>query len=259
MLAPVSPLSVERYELKYLIPISAVEPISKYVENFCDLDYFSKISPDKHYNINSLYFDTPSFLLTRKKENNDPNAFNLRIRNYGEGDGAPYFFETKQKIQGFSVKKRGKVEIENFQDLILQPDNVNQFKYNRDPNVQLFLQRLMAYGAEPMVLTTYRRKAYFSMVDNYVRVTFDRGLQFQKADGFSMRPNPDLMSHYDHPESFLGTRGANIVLELKCEKKIPMWMIDMIRYFGLQRQSFSKFRNAIYDCYGRERLTAGQG
>lgn len=66
--SPVSPLELERYELKYQIPLEMVDPISKYVETYCDMDYYSCISPENYYVINSLYLDTPSLYLWRHKE-----------------------------------------------------------------------------------------------------------------------------------------------------------------------------------------------
>ena len=75
-------------------------------------------------------------------------------------------------------------------------------------------------------------------------MTFDRDLRFQETYEWSVKPTEALLCHYDHPGSFEGI-GENVVLELKCEKKIPLWMVDLIQRFELLSGSFSKFVNSM--------------
>lgn len=264
---PVSPTVLERYELKYLIPFHLVQPISDHVAAFCDLDYYSAISPDGFYTINSLYFETPNFYFMRAKEN-QTSRFSLRVRSYGEQPKAPYYFETKEKIADFSKKRRGKVPIENWADLFLAPDRVRDFDPSADKHLQHFLSLVGTYNAHPMILTQYRRKAYLSTVDDYARVTFDRSLRYRPETDYDVRPTESTMLHYDHPGTFEHP-GRNVVLELKCERKIPVWFVDLIQRFQLVREGFSKFEGSMLECYspftleefagGRVPLTPGPG
>lgn len=241
---PVSPLALERYELKYLIPLEMVEPISKFVEAYCHMDYYSQISPDKYYTINSLYLDTPSLYLLRFKEMAGAFNFNMRIRSYGEAPKPPYFFEIKYKIREFVRKKRAKVSAENWQNILEWGQIPECLDSESGANLQDFLFMKMTYNVEPVILTQYRRKAYISEVDDYARVTFDRDLRYQEQLEWCVKPNERLLCHYDHPESF-ESMGENVILELKCEKKIPLWMIDLIQKFELMSGSFSKFGNSM--------------
>lgn len=245
---PVSPLVLERYELKYLIHESMVEPISRYVEHFCVMDYFSEISHDKFYTINSLYFESPTYHFMRAKENQTAR-FSLRVRSYGDHPKAPFYFETKQKIADFSKKRRGRVPVKNWQDLFLDPSRTYEgFAPENDPHLQYFLGLTRTYNAHPMILTQYRRKAYLSTVDDYARVTFDKALRYRPETDYNVIPTDETMLNYDHPDTF-GQPGVNVILELKCERKIPVWIVDLIRRFDLTRGGFSKFEGSMRECY----------
>lgn len=134
-----------------------VEPISRDVEMFCEMDCYSQMSHDHFYMINSFYFGTPNFHFMRAKEN-QTSRFSLRVRSYGETPKAPYFFETKQKIEEFSKKKRGYVPIENWSELFTDPGKPQNFTPNQHVHSLLALANI--YNAKPTILTQYRRKAY---------------------------------------------------------------------------------------------------
>lgn len=243
----VSPLNLNRYELKYLIPSSMVEGISRFIETYCEIDYYSEISPDLFYTINSLYLDSPSLYLMRAKEMTTGYSFNVRIRSYGDGKEPPYFFEVKHKVGEFVKKKRAVTHNKDWLSEVDRPSsdrNLEHFKFIKE-----------SYNLHPQILTQYRRKAYLSLVDDYARVTFDRDLRYMECEDWSLIPDESKMCHYDQPE-FFGYRGDNVVLELKCEKKIPLWMVDLIRTFELERKSFSKYGNSMATCHSREEVVA---
>lgn len=244
MSGPVSPLALERYELKYLIPPELVGPISRFVETYCDMDYYSEISPDQFYTINSLYLDTPNLYLWRFKEMANAFNFNMRIRSYGDNPKPPYFFEIKYKIREFVRKKRAKILTDNWADILTEDCIPSEMDEASRGHLGDFLRMKITYNVAPVILTQYRRKAYISHADDYARVTFDRGLRYQEMSDWCLKPDEDMLSHYDHPDSF-EEPGRNVILELKCEKKIPIWMVDLIRRFELVGGSFSKFGNSL--------------
>ncbi len=249
---PISPLLLDRYELKYQIPMSMVEPISQYVSVFCNLDYYSEISNDKFYTINSLYFDTPSYLLARKRElGGDEKSFSLRVRSYGDAPKPPYFFETKEKVYEFCRKSRGLINTERWADLFQDINSVPEFNPYANKNVMCFMDLVQTYNCSPVILTQYRRKAYISTIDDYARVTFDRSLRYEANPGYNVKPIERRMTNYDHFEYFEAP-GMNCILELKCERKIPMWFLDLIKYFNLRQGRFSKFNASMIEAYGKE-------
>jgi SPX domain protein involved in polyphosphate accumulation len=253
----VSPLLLNRYELKYVIPYSLVEPISKFIEPYCDMDFYSKIAPDGFYTINSLYLDTPTLYLLRLKLAGIPNRFSLRVRSYGNEPKLPYYFECKQKVRGFTKKIRGRVEFENWQEILTDESLLNFISPESKANVADFVQRSATYNVSPVILTQYRRRAFLSSVDSYARVTFDRDLRYQDETEYNVTPNERMLRHYDDPECF-GVPMNNVVLELKCEQRIPRWMIDLIQRFELRHGTFSKYGYSMVRQYmaqwGRESM-----
>jgi SPX domain protein involved in polyphosphate accumulation len=241
-----SPLFFERYELKYLIPMELVEPISRMVEHYCVLDPYSERSHDKYYEVNNLYLDSPNFEFLQRRLGGMDNRFNMRIRSYGVHPTFPYFLEVKFKSRGFVKKKRAKVYGENWADELrgapsapedgLGIKNTKDYKY-------VFIHLMQSYQVEPKVFTQYRRKAYLSEHDDYARVTFDKDLRFMRQSEFCLEPTESLMSHYDHPLNY--PEGANVILELKCPTQVPLWFVDLIKTFNLERTSFSKYGTGV--------------
>jgi hypothetical protein len=240
-----SPLFFDRYELKYIIPIELVEPISRFVEIYCELDPYCLKSEDRFYMINSLYLDSDEWDLWRMKDMGITPRLNIRVRAYGETPKAPFFFEVKHKERGFVKKTRGKVFLENWSEYLINPSYFAEHDRN-DPsrkNIEKFLSAVNNYRATPKILTQYRRRAYASVVDEYARVTFDKALRFCREENYNVIPDEARMSHYDN-ELIFENEGGNVILELKCPPQVPLWMVDLIRTFNLDRSSFSKFGNS---------------
>ncbi|CAN2041951.1 VTC domain-containing protein [Candidatus Magnetomoraceae bacterium gMMP-15] len=250
------PALLERYELKYLIPISMIEPISDYLSVYCSPDKYSLQSEDGFYKINSLYFDSPHFLFLRNRIQSAENRFNMRIRSYNSQSGNPCFFEIKQKKGGIARKYRGAVSDENWPEMFETPGyetpGSEQDRMINDrnlSNVRLFYQTALAYQAEPKVLTTYRRKAWVSDVDDYARATFDRDLCYQEAEGYNLIPNENRMIAYDNATVF--DPDCSVILELKCyASQVPLWILDIISHFDLHRRAFSKYVNSVTEVIG---------
>jgi SPX domain protein involved in polyphosphate accumulation len=95
-------------------------------------------------------------------------------------------------------------------------------------------------GAEPILTVNYRREAFESRVDHYARVTFDRGIRVQAADGWSLNSNVNRWHSFDEYWQKIN-RVSPVVLELKCETTPPIWMVELIRQHQLVSSSFSKY------------------
>lgn len=240
------PSLVERYELKFHIPFSMLDPIIGFISPYCSIDRYSHDSGDGFYDIYSLYLDTPHFLFLRRKLADDDNRFNMRIRTYSPQTGLPCFFEVKYKSNGIMQKSRVKVS---------DPDWALSFENSRHPlktvgagedkdKADLFTRLLHAFQAEPKILTCYRRKAFVSDVDEYARVTFDVDLQYHREERFNLAPDENRLVCYDNAAVF--DPGCAVILELKCyASQVPFWMLDLIRYFDLSRSGFSKYATSI--------------
>lgn len=247
----VSPLNLERYEFKYRVPLSMVPAIAEYVSAYCEMDHYSKVSPDGFYTINSLYFDTPHLGLYRSNGRGVFGYSCFRIRSYSDDPKPPFYLESKQKLRDFCKKRRAKVPFTNLRDLFERPYEIPGYDPYADANARDFLEKVDSFALEPVVLTQYRRMAFLSVHDSYARVTFDRDLRLMEEHDYNVIPNEQLMRHYDHPDTFGDPNsGRNVILELKCERKIPLWMIQLIRSFELTHDRFSKYQTSVMDLYG---------
>ena len=241
------PPVLERYELKYLVPRSYIEPITDFISPYCSLDHYSDISENNFYVVNSLYFDTPGFEFLKQRMNGKDSRFNMRVRAYAEGDKAPYFMEIKHKTSGIIKKYRATATEAQWPNILADPD----FQLDRtessaeQANKELFLRLASSYAIEPKILTQYKRRAFFSVVDNYARVTMDIDMRYREEHRLTLRPNSDMIN-YDNENIYttnqLNDEKACVVLELKCNMgEVPTWMVDLITFFQLKQTGFSKY------------------
>ena len=240
------PPVLERYESKYSIPFSMVDDVSRFIEPYCSLDAYSEKSPDLYYTINSLYFDTPDYLLLNMRLQKTDNRFNMRVRTYGESPLLPWFLEIKHKRGDIMRKYRARIHSENLEHLLTTPELLHHHAKNEKEEQSriLFYKLFHTYNAEPKVLIQYKRKAYISDVEEYARVTFDIKMRSMKQTAYNPVPVEEAMQHSDVETIF--DNGTGVILELKCYTSyVPLWMVDCIRKFQLQRRGFSKYMMGI--------------
>ncbi len=244
----ITPPTLERYELKFIIPAAMIDPISNFVSIYCSLDKYSALSENSFYRVNNLYFDTPEYLFLRNRINRVEKRFNMRVRSYGNNPKLPYFLEIKQKRGDVIKKYRGRVYETNWHQSLYQPEDLSDQKkpIREEYNLHLFQRLALIYNAEPKVLTQYIRKAYVSDCEEYARVTFDMDLRYKQEENYNLIPDLNQMHPYDFSTNF--SPGCNVILELKCyTSHVPIWMIDCIKTFDLQRQGFSKYATGILE------------
>lgn len=251
-----SPLPVlERYELKFTVPSTMVEPICGFIAPYCRKDRHSELSPDGFYQVNSLYLDTPEFLFLRNRLNGCENRFNMRVRSYGDKPKLPYFLEVKQKRGEIIRKYRARVEDPDLRKVLdADLESVEGLVSEGEAgNAAIFRRLAHTYNAAPVVMTSYRRLAYFSDCDDYARVTFDVGLRFMAQTEYLPLEVGDRLAPSDAELIF--DEDCSVVLELKCYSKyVPLWMVDLIRTFDLRRRGFSKYSAGLAQVFQRNRF-----
>ncbi|MBF0101626.1 MAG: polyphosphate polymerase domain-containing protein [Desulfobacterales bacterium] len=234
------PSVLDRFELKYLIPYDWISPISDFASIYCSLDQYALNSSDGLYQISSLYLDSPSLYCLRQRQSGAEKRFNMRIRTYVESSDF-CFFEIKYKEQQRIKKFRTRITDSNWPSVL--SGNANSDLFNT-PVGAMFYRLSQFYNTSPKVFTQYRRKAFISDVDEYARITFDMDLTYCLQNEFCLHSSGKDMISYDH-ELWFGP-GCSVVLELKCyTTHVPLWMIDMIRHFNLERRRFSKYAAGV--------------
>ena len=248
-----APLPVlERYELKFTIPPELVEPISSFVETYCYMDSHSTSSPAGFYQVNSLYFDTPEYLFLRNRLDRIPDRFNMRVRSYGARPVLPYFLEVKQKKESIIRKYRARIREENLEHVLdpAREDHACLVSPGEAENAALFRRLAHIHNASPVVMTSYRRKAYISNCDEYARVTFDIGLRYMAQREYKPLSIGEGMAPSDVETCF--DENTSVILELKCYSQyVPLWMVDLIRAFELTRRGFSKYSAGMAQVFRR--------
>lgn len=241
---------ISRYELKYIIPKKMVSQIEDYLEIHCEKDSHSALSPNGYYTVNTLYLDSPNFLLLDHKQSDLNERFTLRIRSYADGGHPPYFFEVKKKY-GMTVDKiRSCVQVSDLREVFKSPDGTLGLNSADKRNLKYFIRKAEELHARPKIFTQYKRLAFFSVFDEYVRITFDRDLKFSKSKKFDVVPGNYDLKNYDHDAFLKGMPAESVILEIKTLTSVPRWVVEFIQYFALERMSFSKFESSLTESFG---------
>ncbi len=240
------PLIPDRYELKYVIPLEAVDEVRARLLPFCELDKHSARSPDRLYAIHSIYLDTSGRDLYRVSREGRASRFKVRIRRYGTAQGptGPVFLEVKRKASGFVRKSRAQVPVEGWVERMRGAP-----ASDASPNELGFRRELDRLALEPVTLMRYEREAWFSRIDGYARVTFDHRMLCQPAHGFDFDADPRAWVSLDDAAA-LKRVPRGVLLELKCTRDVPRWMVGLVRSLELRRTGFSKYCTSVERLYG---------
>lgn len=232
---------IERYEYKYLLPEALVPRVRDSAQMMCSIDKYA--GPDGTYRIRSLYCDTPTFDLYKANEREQADRFKMRIRVY-PGKVSPVFFEVKRRVLDVIVKTRSGVPLALWRDVLAGRSSALEALSPkvRDGALQ-FASRYHRHHMQPVMLVEYEREPYASNYDEYARLTFDRNILIQPQHELDLEADERRWRAVDH-RAQTRTLEPVCVLELKFERRPPMWMSQMVQRLGLVRYSFSKY------CYG---------
>jgi len=237
---------ISRYESKYLIPESLAAEIREYIRPVCSPD--SNIGPDGRYTVNNLYFDTPEMRFYYDTKYKRFNRFKPRVRYYGEKPDGFLWLELKHKVQTVTWKTRQRLPVEEWETLF-DGGNAEHEGCRRITIQDSFEEAVNRYGASPIVHVRYIREPYVSDLENYCRITFDRRLSFRLARGsYNLMAGDEFLFYDDAVSADYPEDESPIILEIKTETNIPVWVIRLIQRFDLQRRGFSKYCNALDRC-----------
>ncbi len=229
----------ERLELKYLIGEADAESIRAAIQPFCVPDAFNPSEGARRgYTINNLYLDTSDWTFFQQWRRKDRDRIKLRIRTYDVG---PAFLEVKRKTVDVISKTRAKVAREEVEACVRGFGRTLSGSPREERLLNNFSYFAARTGAEPRVYVRYEREAWVGTLDRYARVTFDRRLTAQAEERWFLQG--DAQEHQitmDDPWHYDGLQSP-LILELKCETRMPVWMSDLIRHFSLTRRGFSKY------------------
>lgn len=250
MTALVQPAPIPaRHELKYAVPEALTPAIREAIRPFCDLDPNSAAAPGHRYVIRSLYLDTWSRDLYRLTCERRPRRLKLRVRTYGDApEAGQVFLEVKRREHGLVRKSRARVQGPGWAERLRGPTPADATDAER-----AFRHELFRLGLAPTLLVRYEREAWVGTVDRYARVTFDRRVVCAPTPRWTLAAGGSEWLAVDE-RRFLKGQPLGTVLELKCERAVPRWIVQLVRRFGLRRIGISKYCRSVERAWQPEGL-----
>lgn len=241
---------IERREYKYLIDEATAAGVRAAIQPYCALDPWAADAPGRRYTIDSLYLDTRELALFWANDHEQRDRIKMRVRGYPHAAGSPVFFEVKRRINDVISKSRGRASRAQWAGLLADPAAAipAEIVGKERAAVERFLTLARTLHLRPYTLVRYRREPYFSRIDDYARVTFDTEIRAQAMDRLSFEPTPLGWRALDDAVT-QRTLASLVVLELKFTSAVPRWLVEVVRRFGLQRASFSKYGTSIRAFY----------
>jgi hypothetical protein len=224
---------VKRRELKYYISYSEYKILAHKLKKVLNMDKHCKGKP---YFIRSLYFDTFNDKSLFEKMAGIEKRKKYRIRTY-DTKGSVIKFEIKNKTNNSILKESAFITKEDA--IQLQKGNLDiLLKYN-NPILNKVYVEFKKYPYHPVVLIDYLREAYTYDINN-IRITFDQLIKSRSS-------NIDLFGKDLYLRPFL--RSSMVVLEIKYDHTIPLWIRQLFQIPYFKRSAISK--------YALSRLTTG--
>jgi len=226
-----------RFELKYILPWQEAEKFKQQIIEHTIKDPHTGKSG--HYQINSLYYDSCDYKCFWEKVEGLKIRRKVRVRAYAENKNTDdVFLEIKQRTNRTIQKRRIFCSKEFILPLLcgVKEDSWGEtIKKNQVLNEVKFLYHW--YHLEPKAVISYQREAFQGMYNDRLRITFDTNLRYRMH--FNLDPTfPAEQDLYlIHPEL--------VVLEIKFNEKIPIWLTRMIQFCDFQTNRISKYCESI--------------
>lgn len=230
----------QRFEAKYRLNEMTAVAIRDYLTPF--------VIPDKHningkpYCINSLYLDSPDLRLYHSSADGEKNRFKIRIRSYPDDPSSPVFFEIKRRMNQVILKQRATVRRECVRDLVhgagFQTSALDTPRMSEIRALLNFRDIMEAIQASPRCMVCYEREAYLSAFNDPVRISFDRNLTCFPAVEYSESlwvPEPIWQD----------VRSFEVLMEIKFNDAMPLWVQELIQRFELTRVSSAKYNACV--------------
>jgi hypothetical protein len=225
-----------RYEVKYLISESKAAAITQLIKPYVRIDHYCRLQPTGSYPIASLYLDTEDLQLCQQSMQGHKNRFKLRIRSYSDEPDYPCFFEIKRRLNNVIIKSRSKVMPCSAAPLISGTFRIPQSSNGKQQVIEQFLFYMTGINAKPVVRTRYKRQAFEGILDNTIRITFDRDISCNVTSNHDLGING---------QGWCKLRLNGVVLEIKFTGRYPIWVGQMVKYFNLRQQSISKYVHSV--------------
>lgn len=224
-----------RREQKYLITTKQYKELVLQMSPYMRHD---KNGKDGKYTITSLYFESPDHTIYYETKNKLKFRQKLRLRVYDETDiNGTAFFEVKQKHKKVVNKRRMVLPLaEAYRYLYSEaPIPLDDFNTSNKQVLREIDYFKNLFNLQPEMIVSYDRHAFHGINDDQLRVTFDLNLRCR---------NDDLsLEHGPHGENFIDKN--LVVLEVKVNDSVPLWLTRILQDLNCEQRGASKFCTSL--------------
>lgn len=227
-----------RREQKYLITISQYEELLKRMNPYMRAD---KYGDNGKYTVTSLYFESPDRKIYFETKNKLRFRQKLRLRVYDDTNiYGTAFFEIKQKHKKVVNKRRMLLPLMEAYRYLYSPGiPLESFETSNLQVLKEIHHFRLLYQLQPEMIVSYDRHALHGLDDADLRVTFDFNLRCRNDDLY-LETGP-YGEHFIDPNL--------VVLEVKVNDSVPLWLTRILQDLQCEQRSASKF------CTSTELLT----
>lgn len=221
-----------RREQKYLISTKQYKALVQQISPYMRVD---KYGMDGRYTVTSLYFDSPDHKIYFETKNKLKFRQKLRLRVYNDADeNSTAFFEVKQKHKKVVNKRRMLLPLHEAYRYLADTEKRTKLDDYETSNHQVFreIEHFRSlYDLEPEMIVSYDRKALHGIYDDELRITFDLNLRCRHDDL--------LLENGPYGENFIDP--DLVVLEVKVNHSVPLWLTRMLQDLECEQRSASKY------------------
>jgi len=221
-----------RFEYKYRLTYQQYLCVRSAILPFMKKDQFSLARPGGCYPVRSLYFDTDDLNNYEEKVNGDCDRVKLRIRSYSRipTEGMNLRVELKAR-KGMAMEKHSTwIDHQAYLEFMAY----GHWKTLPDAILQEFERYIHLKSQKPKIIVEYLREGYLSRGREPLRITFDHKV----ASAHAVSLFPEQVFFRQHYPGF-------IVLEIKCDKRQPQWLRELVQDQALRIAPNSKYSQGI--------------
>jgi SPX domain protein involved in polyphosphate accumulation len=233
--------SEHRYELKFAVTAEVKNRLLDLSKAGLEHDAHGRAGV---YRVSSQYFDTPDFKAYWEKLDGVGFRRKFRLRYYGN-DPQPQtaFFEIKHRWDQTVFKERVPLRAGCLPELLGKPEMLAQLPAcveSLNPAEERTLEQIVTAAAKTNLLganiISYLREAWVGKYDARLRVTFDHLCRVYPP-GESEAPMCSDGVPILEP--------AKMILEVKFNDRLPVWLRDCLSQVAVQPIRFSKYAEGL--------------
>lgn len=214
---------IYRNEEKHLISFRQYEIIKKRIEKIFKVD--NNCSDDKEYLVRSVYFD--DYLKKSVQDNLQglKERYKYRVRLYNLNTD---IIKLEKKVKDNEQGYKRSVIISKAEYLEIINGNYDLISERKEPLIEELIFNMKVRLLRPLITIEYRREPYILPFNN-IRVTFDKNITYSRAIFYSEKPlaNTPVLDE--------------IVMEIKYNHFLPMYLRKLFSVDSIQKKSISKY------------------